>query len=200
MEACPSFDADSSGEITVNEIVTSVADALYGCGVRPTHTPTPSPTRTPTITSTPTLTATSRVTPTNTPTPAATPGIAGAWIEDDFRLVSSSCPRQVTDAIEEEVSDVFPCEYDVSVTGDRATITDCQANVLEWELDPSGVAHAMIQESQSQSGCTVTIVGTSTIDLSRSPTTETDVFDVDLQGRCSFGDCSLTIETTWTRR
>ena len=200
MKICPSFDADSNGEITVNEIVVSIADTLYGCGVRPTRTPTPSPTRTHTITRTPTRTATGTATHTNTPTPTETPGLAGTWIEDDFRLVSSTCPREVTDTLEEEVSDIFPCEYDISVAGDRATITDCEGNVTDWELDSSGVAHATFTETESQSGCTVTVSGDLTIDLSRSPTTQNHVFDVDLEGRCSFGDCVVVLETTWTRR
>lgn len=197
---CPSLDADSNGEITVNEIIVSVADALYGCGVRPTRTPTPSPTTTHTITGTPTRTASRTATSTPTPTPTETSGLAGTWIEDDFRLVSSTCPREVDDALQDEVASVFPCEYQVSVAGDRATSTDCGGNVLEWDLDSVGVARSTAQETQSQSGCTVTVTGTFTVDLSRSPTLETNVFDVDLQGRCSFGDCALTIETMWTRR
>jgi len=200
MAVCPSFDSDSNGEITVSEIVVSVADALYGCGVRPTRTPTPSPTRTPTITRTPTHTASRTATTTGTPTPTETPGFAGTWIEDDFRFVSSTCPREVNDALQDEVSSIFPCEYQVSVAGDRATSTDCAGNVLEWDIDSFGVARSTLQETQSQSGCTVTVTGTFMVDLSRSPTIETNVFDVDLQGRCSFGDCTLTLETTWTRR
>jgi hypothetical protein len=196
MEVCPSFDADSSGEIGIHEIVTSVADTLYGCGVRPTATPTFSPTLTHTATRTPTSTATR----TPTPTPTVTPGIAGTWVEDDFELLSSTCPSEVTDALEEEVADLFPCEYEVSVAGDRATVTDCEGNVTDWEVDSSGVARASFTETQSQSGCTVTVAGDLTIDLSRSPTTQHHVFDVDLQGRCSFGDCTIILETTWTRR
>jgi hypothetical protein len=117
MEACPSFDADSNGEITVDEVVMSVADTLYGCGIRPTRTPTPSPTRTPTATGT--------ATPTSTPTPTQTPGLARTWVEDDFRLVSSTCPREIDDALRAEAVAVFPCEYQISVAGDRATSTDC---------------------------------------------------------------------------
>jgi YVTN family beta-propeller protein len=78
---CAAGDANHDGQITINEIIAALGNALYGCGVTPptplptftrtrtaTRTPTPTPTWTPTRTFTPPRT----VTPTRTATPTAT--------------------------------------------------------------------------------------------------------------------------------
>lgn len=54
--ACSPGDANADGEITINEIIAAISNALYGCGVTP---PTPLPTRTKTATPRPTPTPTS---------------------------------------------------------------------------------------------------------------------------------------------
>jgi hypothetical protein len=66
---CAAGDASGDGQITIDEVLAAVTNALYGCGVTP---PTPLPTRTPTVTATRTHTATSTRTPTRTPTATRT--------------------------------------------------------------------------------------------------------------------------------
>jgi hypothetical protein len=150
-----------------------------------------------TATSTPTPTATPSASPTPTPTPS--PGVAGGWIEDDFRITLSNCARQITDQIESEVAPLFPCENRLTLEGSRITAVDCMGATAEGEIDSSNVARFSNTQSESQSGCTVTLGLESTIDLSRSPTTARYELDVDLRGQCAFSDCRMVIETTWTR-
>jgi hypothetical protein len=88
LEACPPFDRNEDGAVTVDELVAAVSNALYGCGVSPpTRTDTPTPTATGTATVTPTHTATRTITNTRppantetetrtvTPTPTRTPTV-----------------------------------------------------------------------------------------------------------------------------
>jgi hypothetical protein len=84
LEACPSFDINGTGDVTVEELIRAVGNALNGCGIvpptaRPTGTRTGTATvtvtgnstvtKTPTATGTWTATATATVTPTYTATP-----------------------------------------------------------------------------------------------------------------------------------
>ncbi len=73
---CQAGDSNADGEITINELLAAVSNALYGCGVapptpRPTYTRTP----TPTVTRTPTRTFTVTPTRTHTQTPTSTPQV-----------------------------------------------------------------------------------------------------------------------------
>jgi len=70
---CPAFDPDMNGEVSIDELVQGVSNAVYGCGViPPTRTRTQTPTRTPTATVTGTATPTSTASPTETASPTST--------------------------------------------------------------------------------------------------------------------------------
>jgi hypothetical protein len=206
LDRCSAFDVDSNGQIGMNELVLAVSDATYGCGIRPTATPSPTitPTRTPTPTrtATPTSTHTFTATPSASPTPTAspTPGVAGVWTEDDFRIPSSSCPNTVVDAVLGAAAGQFPCETRLTVEGSSISGIDCNNVTAEGEIDASNVARFTSTDSESQAGCTVTVDTVLTIDLSRSPTTAMYEFDVDLRGQCRINDCRISAETTWSRR
>jgi hypothetical protein len=100
--ACPPGDPNRDGEVTVNEVVTAVNNALYGCGVTP-PTPPPTSTRTPTPTATQTRTFTRTSTPTVTATPKAANGTAcdpghpetcaSGFCTDNVCCESSECSR-----------------------------------------------------------------------------------------------------------
>jgi glucose/arabinose dehydrogenase len=88
VDACPEFDANGDGDVTIDELVQAVNNALTGCPTQPTatatlagsatFTETPTDTATPvaTATDTPTAeaTATDTATPDETATDTATPG------------------------------------------------------------------------------------------------------------------------------
>lgn len=206
IDGCPSFDADSNDRLDVNELVRSIADGIYGCAVIPPTrppTPTPPPTSTFTITQPPTRTATrtATATPSRTATITATPTpmFAGTWVESDLRIASTTCATQLAERLRAGLASLLPCENRISIMGDRFSVVDCTGASGEGDIDPSGMLHAVSHETATQDGCTVNADLEVTIDLSRSPTTARYDFDFDLRGRCQFGDCRLTIETTWSR-
>jgi hypothetical protein len=69
LDVCPSFDINGTGDVTVEELIKAVGNALNGCGFIP---PTALPTRTRTGTATATATGSSTVTKTPTPTRTST--------------------------------------------------------------------------------------------------------------------------------
>jgi hypothetical protein len=78
LEECLAFDGNLDALVTVDELVTGVNNALFGCGVTPpTPTRTESTTRSPTQTRTPSATETATQTPipTLTHTRTATPSV-----------------------------------------------------------------------------------------------------------------------------
>jgi hypothetical protein len=198
LDVCPGFDRNGDGRIAIAELTRSVADALYGCGVIPP--PTRTPTRTPSPRPTNTRTNTPTVTNTFTPSPTATTAvdISGQWIESNVVVVSSSCPRAVTDLLKDELAG-FSCSVDVSVAGNDVTAVDCDGEVTEGSVDARGVATFPLFASQTEERCTVTLVGEATVDLSSSPATAFTTLRVDLSGRCAFGDCGLEVESEWSR-
>ena len=203
LDECPDLDSDTDGSLGMSDLVRAVSDAAFGCGVVPSPTPTPSPTHTftvtPTATRTPTATPSPTTTDTATPSPTPTPRFGGTWLEDDPRIASSTCPSNVNQALLDELRTPSPCEHVVTVENGRFTGVDCMGATATGNVDSSGLLTFTDRETQSQSGCTVELRLDLAIDLSRSPTTATYLFDVDLSGRCAFSDCTIRLETTWRR-
>jgi hypothetical protein len=208
LDDCPSFDSDQNEQVTVNELARAVADALYGCGVAP-----PTATLTPTATGTPTPTATRTQTPivisTETPSPTITstaeptfPDVGGQWREDEGHISpGTTCTSQLVDlAVSELLEEPF-CDYSVSQNGANVTATDCDQVSATGSVDAQGLMTFVVGPLQDTvEDCTISQDVTVAIDAGHSPTTARHTIAFSFTGVCPFENCTILIESRWTKQ
>jgi hypothetical protein len=130
LTSCPVLDEDGSGDVTIAELIRSVATALAGCGAAPTATPSPSATATPGAPS-----------PTSTPAALCAERSGGALITfamcDETLIVWSTAPAFIDQALAllaagEQLIPSFESLRDG---------TDCDAQ-WSWHVDPVAMSFA----------------------------------------------------------
>jgi len=200
LDDCPSFDSDQNEQVTVNELARAVADALYGCGVAP-----PTATLTPTATSTPTPTVISTETPSPTITSTAEPAfpnVGGQWREDEGHVSpGTTCASDLVDlALSEFLEEPF-CDYSVSQNGANVTATDCDQASATGSVDAQGLMTFVVGPLQdTEEDCTISQDIAVAIDAGHSPTTAQYTITFSFTGVCPFENCTVFIETRWTKQ
>ena len=115
-------------------------------------------------------------------------------------LDSSTCPDAVTNAVADALAQQTTCDYTVTQTGDQVTAVDCNDVTATGEIDAEGVVHIDLPAGQqTQNGCTVTVGGEATVNVSHSPTTLQQIGHVTFAGTCPLPPCQLVIQSRWTK-
>lgn len=192
LDQCPVLGPPPVG---IDKVVAAVNGALCACGPCPTPPPPRTPTATPAITSTAPPTPT--VPPTATPEP---PVFESVWREDNARLGTSTCTREINTAVREALGSV-DCPLDVTRRGSAVEVVDCDGFAYGGTIDPAGLFRAQLALTERIDACSVAIAFDLGVNLSRSPATATYRIGVDFSGACGgLRDCSLTATTRWTRQ
>jgi len=206
-------DCDGNGEVTVNEIVVLV-NIVLGVGA-PSACPdgippgvdvdvtlviqavandlTNCPSQ-PTVTAT--ATATVRPTPINTPMggcSSANPlNVAGTYNFSVGGIDSSTCPSELTDAIEEQLTQIQPGTETVTQQG---AVVALESDLSGCVDDQGNVTAAFEPESATQNGCTVTITGSLTVHLKNNPSHGglTAVVNVSSGCHAGFSRCMVVV-------
>jgi hypothetical protein len=188
LAGCPEADPNGDLRVSIDELVTAVSDALYGCGVEP---PTPQPTRTATTTPSPSAT------PSTSPTPTFGIDVSGLWRSDMARVVSSACPKGITDSLRSAIRDGnFNCDFAVTQRGAVADVVEtCEGESLRFvaDISPAGVLSRSEHESDSVDGCPFTLTTTAAADLARSPSSISGTYDFAFGPACGVADCRAMI-------
>jgi hypothetical protein len=194
-DACPAL---GPAPISIAQLIASVNSALCGCGACPTPPPAPSASKTPRPTTTPTSTSP----PTDSPTPSATPTptqVISYWREDQYKLVSSGCPKDVNDIIRSHIPD-SPDIVTVWETGDASQISFASSGgVGPAQIDSKHVLRGQSVDSATQEGCTVTETDNLQVDLSAAHPTATYNSKVHASNCARALDCSFKVTARWTR-
>lgn len=167
---CEAADDDDDGTVSIDELVAAVAASFTDCGTLPlpTATPTFTGTATPTATPTPTFT----VTPTQSATPTSTPAVRvdGVWLEDDTRIIESSCDGRVED-VRAQLFPLNPCLLPFAQQGDQVTFDrPCRpARAFEGSIDANGVVTGTEMIRASQQGCVITLEVHFSLAMATSP-------------------------------
>lgn len=193
IDACPSFDTNHDGVVSIDELVRAAGALLNGCPMAPTPTATDTPTPSPSAS------ATSTETPQATPT---IPIVAGAWREAPLAITESSCLPVFNDFLSDQFSERGACDQEVVSTGETTVrVTDCSAQAVDGTLAGDGtIALVFPPATATQDGCELTLDVRSTIPAASSPTTAAYVFDLSFGGTCDeLADCSVSASGVWTR-
>lgn len=129
------------------------------------------------------------------------PEIAGSWLVAELSLTSSDCSGEVDDILQDAIARSNECLFQISQDGARVTATDCGGHGWDGCVDEAGDVTIGNSESDSDLGCTVTVDGEISANLSSSPTTGTLRLEVDFSGTCVFeDDCVAVVEGTVTEQ
>ncbi len=126
--------------------------------------------------------------------------VSGTWREDQYRLLSSDCDSDLTNAILSEIQQPPVCDYQLSQDGVEVTARDCLGNVAMGMVDATGTLQFDLPpEQQTQDGCTVGISPSESVPVSHSPTVATFTLPITFSGACVFSNCTMVVQATWTK-
>lgn len=184
LDQCPAL---GPAPVGINQLITSVNNALCDCQPCPPPRPTPSPT--PTVPDADTPTAT------ESPTPGP---VISMWREDNLEVDSSTCPQPITDQIRQALA-ANTTDITVRQLGEQIELEDTAGNVISGTIDADGTVQARDMGDQSQGSCVVTIDSLLTVNLSSSPTAVMYAVNVSTMHCITSVHCDLRVTGRWTR-
>jgi hypothetical protein len=128
------------------------------------------------------------------------PRVGGAWLENQYRLVSSTCSAAIISALRDAVAARPNCLTQVRVIGPgEVSGTDCNGIMVRGGVDRSGiVTFRLPARSGTQSGCTITETVETRVDLRTMPGLARYDDRFSFAGTCAMSSCSAVIESRWT--
>jgi len=123
--------------------------------------------------------------------------VRGTLAFADYRVVSSTCPPQLTQSFE-NAPDLLPpnCRHEVLQSGSDVTVVFCTEGSAQGCVDEDGTLRGSTSSVGSEGGCTIRIGGPFSADLSVPEPTVHETLDVSITGRCAFtAQCRVRIET-----
>lgn len=126
--------------------------------------------------------------------------VGGAWLEDQYRLVSSTCSTAVTEALRDGVANLPDCLTRIRVIGPgQVRGTDCYDRAVEGNVDTNGImTFPLSPRSATQAGCTITETVQVVIDARTDPATARYDSRVTFAGTCAMSACMAVVESRWT--
>ncbi len=197
LSQCPSVGPEP---VTVSRLILSVNNALHGCPATPTASVTPTTTATTTATI-PLGTATETATPTQTATPTVTPTeIVSTWIEDKYDVGDNNCPTLIVTGLQQALRNTR-MTFIVHQFGLVAVLETEKGDMLPATIDPDGTLHGTVVINDDAFGCDYTLTLSSSIDLTKSPTTSFYDAHLVIPVCAAIGaiDCMGEMTSRWTR-
>jgi len=115
----------------------------------------------------------------------------------DHRVVSSTCPPQLTQMFE-SAPDFLPpnCRHEVLQSGADVTTALCTGVETQGCVDEDGILRGSTSSSASDGGCTIRIAGPYSADLSVPEPTVRETHDVSITGQCAVtARCRIQVES-----